>query len=135
MKNEIELVERTYRAYFTVFQMGNTRAITPYWHTPSIFVSPAGTFALTSTKEAEQFFERSIYALRQRGYARSVLTSVQVKQVADDLALVHANGERYTKDGDLFERMSAVYTMRQTDETWRIVTAVMMDPDRSLVFG
>jgi uncharacterized NTF2-like protein DUF6841 len=132
MKNEIELVERTYRAYFTVFQMGNPRAITPYWHTPSLFVSPAGNFALTNVKEAEQFFERLIYAMRQTGYARSVLTSVHVKQLADDLALVHARGDRFTKEGDLLERMSGVYTMRLTDETWRIASAVMIDPECAL---
>ena len=132
MKNEIELVERTYRAYFTVFQMGNPRAITPYWHTPSLFVSPAGNYALTSVKDAEQFFERLIYAMRQNGYARSVLTSVHVKQVADDLALVHARGERFTKEGDLLEKMSGVYTMRLTDETWRIASAVMIDPECEL---
>lgn len=130
MKNQIELVERTYRAYFTVFQMGNPRAITPYWHTPSLFVSPAGNYALTSVKEAEGFFERLIYAMRQNGYARSVLTSVDVRQVADDLALVHARGDRFSKEGELMERMSGIYTMRLTDETWRIASAVMIDPER-----
>jgi hypothetical protein len=135
MQNVTEVVERAYRAYFTVFQIGNPRAITPYWHTPSIFLSPAGTFALTSPKEAEQFFERQIYAMRQRGYARSVLTSVKVKQLADDLALVYSNGERYTREGELFERMSAVYTLRQADDAWRIATAVMTDPERPLAIG
>jgi len=135
MQNEIELVERTYRAYFTVFQMGNPRAITPYYQIPSIFVSAAGTFALTSVKEAEEFLERSIYALRKRGYARSVLTSVQAKLLADDLALVHARGDRFTKEGDLFERMSGLYTLRQTEGTWRIATAVMTDPERALAFA
>lgn len=132
MANETELIERTYRAYFTVFQMGNPRAITPYWHLPSIFVSPAGNFALTNLKEAEQFFDRLLFALRQRGYSRGVLTSVHVKQVADDLALVHARGDRFMKDGELLERMSGVYTMRLIEETWRISTAVMIDPERTL---
>lgn len=131
MQNENELVERTYRAYFTVFQMGNPRAITPYFQIPSIFLSPAGTFVLASVREAEQFLERTIYAQRSGGYARSVLTSVQVKLLADDLALLHARGDRFTKEGDLFERMSAVYTLRKTEETWRIATAVMTDPERS----
>ena len=132
MPNETELIDRTYRAYFTVFQMGNPRAITPYYHMPSLFVSPAGTFVLASVQDAEQFFERSIYAMRQRGYARSVLTSVQVKQLSDDLALVSARGDRFTREGDLFERMSGVYTMRQSEGTWRIVSAVMTDPERPL---
>ena len=130
MQSEIELIERTYRAYFTVFQIGNPRAITPYYHIPSIFLSSAGTFVLASVQEAEHFLERSIYALRKRGYSRSVLTSVQVKQLADDLALLHARGDRFTSSGDLFERMSAVYTLRQTEGTWRIAAAAMCDPDR-----
>jgi hypothetical protein len=132
MQSEIELIERTYRAYFTVFQMGNPRAITPYYHVPSMFLSSAGTFALTTAQEAEQFFERLIYALRNRGYARSVLTSVQVRLLADDLALVQALGDRFTKAGDLLEKMSAIYTLRQTEGTWRIATVVMTDPERQL---
>ena len=132
MKNELDLIERTYRAYATVFQMGNSRAITPYWHLPSIWVAPEGNFALTNNNDAEQFFERLLYALRQRGYSRGVTTSVHVKQVADDLALVHARGERFMKDGELLERTSGLYTMRLIDETWRIATAVMMDPERTL---
>jgi ketosteroid isomerase-like protein len=131
MASEIELIERTYRAYFTVFQMGNPRAITPYYHIPAAYLSPTGTFVLTSVQDAEQFFERLIYGLRSRSHARSVLTSVQVKLLADDLALVNARGDRYTKDGNLCERMSSVYTMRQTDGTWRIATATNYDPERS----
>jgi ketosteroid isomerase-like protein len=132
MTNENELIERTYRAYFTVFQMGNPRAITPYYHLPSVFISPAGTFVLAGQQEAEQFFERLIYGLRSRGYARSVLTTVQVKQLADDLALVNARGERYTREGDLLEQLSGLYTMRKVDGTWRIATATMFDPERPL---
>ena len=135
MPSETELIERTYRAYFTVFQMGNPRAITPYYQIPSVFVSPAGTFVLNSVQDAEQFFERTVYAMRQRGFSRSVLTSVQVKQLSDDLALVNVRGDRFTREGDLFEHMSAVYTMRQSEGTWRIVSAVMTDPERPLALG
>ena len=137
MPSETEqLIERTYRAYFTVFQMGNPRAITPYYHLPSVFLSSAGTFVLAGQQEAEQFFDRLIYGLRSRGYVRSVLTSVHVKQVADDIALVNAVGERYKADGNLLEKLSALYTMRKSDDsTWRISTALMYDPERRLELG
>jgi ketosteroid isomerase-like protein len=135
MTNESELIERTYRAYFTVFQMGNPRAITPYYHLPSLFISAAGTSVLTGQQDAEQFFERLIYALRQRGYARSVLTSVQVKHLTDDLALVNVCGERYKRDGELLEQLRALYTMRKLEGTWRIASATMYDPERPLELG
>ena len=135
MTDENELIERTYRAYFTVFQMGNPRAITPYYHLPSLFISPAGTSVLNAQQDAEQFFERLIYGLRQRGYARSVLTSVQVKHLGDDLALVNARGERYKRDGELLEQLSALYTMRKLDGTWRIASATMCDPERGVQLG
>ena len=136
MSSEHELIERTYRAYFTVFQMGNPRAITPYYHLPSVFISEAGTFVLAGQNEAEQFFDRLIYGLRSRGYVRSVLTTVHVKQVADDLALVNARGERYKSDGKLLERLSALYTMRKSEDgTWRITSAMMYDPERTLELG
>lgn len=132
MPSEIEVIERTYRAYFTVFQMGNPRAILPYYHTPSLFLSSAGTSVLGNAQEAEQFFERLIYALRGQGYARSVLTGLQVRLLADDLALVNARGERFTREGKLAAHMIELYTMRQTEGTWRIATATMYDPERAL---
>jgi hypothetical protein len=133
--SEPELIERTYRAYFTVFQMGNPRAITPYYHTPSVFLSSEGTYVLPNVHEAEQFFGKLLYGLRGRGYARSVLTDVQVKLLSEELALVNARGERYTRDGALLERLSALYTMRKAEGTWRIATATMYDPERPLQLG
>lgn len=128
MSSEVELIERTYRAYFTVFQQGNPRALIPYFHTPSVFLSPGGTFVLSSVNEAEQFFSRLMYNLRSRGYARSVLTCVQVKLVSAELALLNARGERYRRDGELLERLSALYTLRKVETTWRIATTTMCDP-------
>jgi hypothetical protein len=133
--SEHELIERTYRAYFTVFQMGNPRAITPYFHTPSVFLTPEATFVLPTQHEAEQFLGKLIYDLRARGYARSVLTDVQVKLLSDGLALVNARGERFRKDGELLERLSALYTLRKVDGSWRIATATMYDPELPLQLG
>jgi hypothetical protein len=133
MSTEIELIERTFRAYFTVFQMGEPRAITTYYDVPCLFVSSnGGSHAVTSGREAEQFFERSIYALRLRGYSRSVLTHVQIKQMAVDLALINARAERFQRDGELLERISALYTMRKATGTWRIATVAMYDPEQAL---
>jgi SnoaL-like domain len=132
MPSENELIERTYRAYFTVFQMANPRAITPYYHIPSQFISGTHTQLLTTLQDAEQFFERLFYALRSGGHTRSVLTSVQVKDLADDLALVHSRSDRFASDGNLLEQQAALYTMRKIEGTWRIATAIMIDPERRL---
>ena len=133
MSQETEdLIEKTYRAYFTVFQIGDPRAITPYFHVPSMFLSAAGTYALNNVREVEQFFDRLLYALRTRGYARSVLSHVQVKLLADDVALVNARAERFQRDGELLENISALYTMRKSETTWRIATVTMYEPSRTL---
>jgi ketosteroid isomerase-like protein len=132
MSNEAELIERTYRAYFTVFQMGDPRALMPYFHVPSVFLSAAGTYALNNLRETEQFFDRLFYALRTRGYARSVLNHVQVKLIADDMALVNARAERFQRDGELLENISALYTMRKAEGTWRIAVVTMYEPARAL---
>jgi hypothetical protein len=129
MPSDNELIERTYRAYFTVFQMGNARAITPYYDIPSAFLTETGNHILASVQDAEQFFERMIYRLRSRGYARSVLTSVQIRSLGADLALLHARGERLKREGDLLERLSALYTMRRIEGTWKIATVTLCDPE------
>lgn len=126
--SETDLIERTYRAYFTVFQMGDARAITPYFHVPSLFISAAGTHALNNVREVEQHLERVVYSLRQRGYTRSVLCEIQVKPLADDLALVNARAERFTRSGELLEQISALYTFRKATGTWRIASLTMYEP-------
>ena len=132
MSTEAETIERTYRAYFTVFQMANPRTITPYYHVPCMFISSAGTYALGSVQDAERFFERLLYDLRSRGYVRSVLEEVQVKQLSEDLALVNARGTRFKKDDQLLHPMRGVYTMRKQEGVWRIAVAVMFDPEYPL---
>ena len=132
MSSEVETIERTYRAYFTVFQMANPRAITPYYLVPCMFISPAGTFALGSTQEAEQFFERLIYSLRSRGYVRSVLEDVQVKQLSEELALVNMRGARYKSNRELLERVHGIYTLRKQDGVWRIAVTTMFDSNYTL---
>lgn len=127
--SETDLIERAYRAYFTVFQMRDPRAITPYYHIPSLFVSSAGAFALTGVRDAELFFERLIYTLRERDYARSVLTRVEVKMLAEDIALVNAAADRYTREGQLSERTSSLHTFRKEEGTWRITMTMMYDPE------
>jgi hypothetical protein len=129
MSSEVELIESTYRAYFTVFQIGDPRAITPYFDIPCLFISAGSLTALNTVRDAELFFERLIYALRTRGYARSVLTSVQVKRIADDVALVNAQAERYKRDGDLLESICGLYTLRKTQSTWRIASTTLYDPE------
>jgi len=135
MPSEIELIERTYRAYFTVFQQGNPRAIIPYYHAPSVFLSSEGMYVLPTVHDIEQFFGRLMYGLRSRGYVRSVLTTVQVKQLSPELALVNAGAERFRRDGELLERLSALYTLRLAEGTWRIATATMYDPAMPLELG
>jgi ketosteroid isomerase-like protein len=129
------LIERTYLAYFTVFQMGNPRAVTPYYHTPSVFLSAQGMFVLPTTHELEQFLGQFMHALRARGHARSVLTDIQVKQLSEQLALVNVRGERYRRDGELLEQVTALYTLRQVGGSWRIAAVTMYDPEHPLQLG
>lgn len=135
MSSEIETIERTYRAYFTVFQMANPRAIIPYYCVPSLFLSSAGTFALNNAQDAEHFFERLLYGLRARDYVRSVLEEVQVKQLSEDLSVVNVIGARYKRDRELLERFRGLYTMRKQDEVWRIAVATMFDAEYPLQLG
>lgn len=127
MSSEIETIERTYRAYFTVFQMASPRAITPYYHVPGMFISPEGAHAFGSAHEAEHFLERLLYALRSRGHVRSVLDDVQVKQLSEELATVEMRASRYKADRELLERVHGVYTLRKQAGVWRIVVATMFD--------
>jgi hypothetical protein len=60
------------------------------------------------------------------------LTDLQVKQMSRDAALVSVGRVRYTTSGEELERLGEPYTLRKTDDGWKVVAAMIHGPDAVL---
>jgi ketosteroid isomerase-like protein len=129
MTDDKEAITRTYTAYFQAFQTLNPQAVLPYYHVPSMLLSPQGVTIMATATEVEALFSQIIEGLKARNYARSELTDLRVQQLSDSIAMLSISGVRYTTDGEQLERLGVTYTLRKTDASWQIVLTTIHDPD------
>jgi NTF2-like protein (DUF6841) len=97
-----------------------------------MFVSPQGVRVLATPSEVESLFNRLMESLTARGFAQSWLTDFEVKQMSEDIALVSVSRVRYKTDGSELEQLGETYTFRKTENDWKIVAAMVHDPDTVL---
>ena len=69
---------------------------------------------------------------RRLCFAQSRLTDFEVKQMSEDIALVSVSRVRYKTDGSELEQLGETYTFRKTENDWKIVAAMVHDPDTVL---
>ena len=132
MAEQERVIAQTFTSYVEAFQTLNPRAALPYCHVPCIFIASQGVLVMRTPDEIETFFARVTEGLKARSYARSELKTFQVKQMSGDAALVSVGRVRYKTDGHELERVGETYTLRNTGEGWKIVVAMIHDPDTAL---
>ena len=84
---------------------------------------------MSNATEVESWLDKMMDGLKARGYARSELTDVEAIPLSGTIVSVSVSRARYKTDGSQLERLGETYTFRKTDSGWKIVAAMMHDPD------
>ena len=132
MLGEEEAISQTFTNYTQAFQTLDPRAVLPYFHVPCMFIPPQGVRVLATAADVEALLTQVMKGLKARSYARSELMDLHVKQMSGNTALVSVSRARYTPDGRELERLGETYTLRRTEGGWKIVVAMIHDPDTIL---
>ena len=135
MANQQEEIKQFYASYLDAFHSGEAKAMVPFYHTPCLFTADQGVTLLSSEEEAENFFAQVIEGLKSKNYGHSEVTDIQIKELSSDMALFSGLAKRYTKTGEEFERISATYTMRKSNNAWQFVSVVAHSPETLVRFG
>jgi ketosteroid isomerase-like protein len=122
-------ITETFTRYVQAFQTLNPQAVLPYCHVPCLLISPQGVRLMETPAEVEALFARMIEGLQSRRYARSEVTDLHVSQMSEHIAFVSVSRVRYNTDGQELERLGETYTLRKTDDGWKIAVATVHDPD------
>ena len=121
-------VTQTYTDYVQAFHTLDPQAILPYCHVPCMFMPPQGVRVMTTPAGLEAFLARMMAGFKARGYARSEITHLQMKQMSDHVAFLSVSTVGYTTDGQELERLGETYILRKTYDGWKIVVATVHDP-------
>ena len=124
-------VTRVLADYYSAFSTLDVQAILPYYHEPCLLVSPQGVVAAPTHAAMEAAFAPMREGLRARGYGRSELGMLHVKQLSATAALASGVAVRYRADGQELERVGVSYLLHKADDDrWTIAVTVSHDPDK-----
>jgi len=132
MAREEEAITQTFTNYTQTFQTLHPRAVLPYFHVPCMFIPLQGVRVLATAADVEALLTQVMEGLKARSYARSELMDRHVKQMTGNTAVVSVSRIRYATDGRELERVGETYTLRRTEDGWKIAVAMIHDPDTVL---
>jgi hypothetical protein len=98
---------------------------------PAQVVMEGGSVAITDAAGFEQFFLPLAARLREAGFARSVYSDFEFRDLGAGLALASMCWRRLAADGRIIETLGATYILRRTPD-WRIVTLIGHTPGRGI---
>jgi ketosteroid isomerase-like protein len=120
MAPEEDAITQTFSSYMQTFQRLDPRAILAYFHIPCVFIPPQGMRVMATAADVEAVLTQVMEGLKARRYARSELTELHVKQMSGNAALVSVGRVRYATDARELERLGETYTMRRTEDGWKM---------------
>ena len=127
-----EAVE-AFRQYAAVFERLDPSAVVPYFNQPAMLISPQGMVSLATATDVEQFFGRLMTDLRAQAYAKSEFPRLTDHFLSPDLAIVSGIGVWRKTTGEELRRFGLTYTLCRKPQSWKIVLAVIHDPETALV--
>ena len=119
---------RTLADYYSAFSTLEVQAVSPYFHEPSLLISPQAVFAAPTFETVATLFTPTMEGLRNRDFGRSELSIGHVKSLSASATLVTGVAIRYKRNGQELERAGVTYVLHKTEAGWKIAVIVMHDP-------
>ena len=136
MPNEKEKIIQTYRDYCEACESLVPEAVLPFYHTPWLYISSEETSVITTQEETVASFARMMDMLRKADYTRTDIIKISARQMSKDLALESVDLERYDSNeeqlGGIGKTYTYAYTLRKTDDLWKIIVVMAHDPETIL---
>ncbi len=132
MTDEKQCVKETFKQYSDSFALLDPQALVPFYHLPAILIDSKQVFSVNSEAEILGILTPMIEGLKHIGYTHSEITNLNAKLLSDNTALVSGIGIRFKKDGNELGKFGFTYTLRKTDQGWKIIAGIIHDTDKAL---
>jgi ketosteroid isomerase-like protein len=121
--------------YYRAFSTLEVQAVFPYFHEPSLLISPQGVFATPTFAALASIFTPVMEGLRTREFGRSELSVGSVNSLSATATLVTGVAIRYKRNGQELERAGVTYVLHKAEAGWKIAVIVMHDPQQIAPHG
>jgi hypothetical protein len=127
MKSDPQIILDTFHQYARTFEDLNPATVLPFYHYPATLISSEKTVAIKNWIEGFVIFTVVMLDLKWRSYDHSRTTSLSVRQLSENLAIVSGVVIRCRQDDTELERFGLTYTLRQVDSQWKIIVGMLHD--------
>ena len=110
------------------FESLDPAAVALFYHLPCMFIVPGGVALISDSDAARGLASTLIEQARSQDYRRTEILNLEVKTLAEPLAMLSGVFARFNANEIETSRFAFVYTMRRDDTGWRIVVAIAHDP-------
>lgn len=124
MADVVQEVEAFVEDYGPVFSTGDPSVVATKFHEPAMLVSDETVLTMDTREDVTRLFTAVFEDLAERDYGSSTAEDVAVRPLGTDRALATVEWVRYTKDGDVLERLTTTHLFRRTDDGWKMVLLV-----------
>jgi ketosteroid isomerase-like protein len=125
---QISEAAATFRRYAQAFQALDPQAVAKCFNEPAVLISPDNVTALPTAAAVKQAYAQVMADLPAKGYARTEFSPLAERQLSADVVTLSGTGRWQTATGEELSRFGLTYTLRRTNEGWRIVVAIIHDP-------
>ncbi len=117
--------------YYSAFSSLEVLAVRPYFHEPSLLISPQGVFAAPTFAALAALFSPTLEGLRAREFGRSELSVGSATSLSASATLVTGIAIRYRRNGQELERAGVTYLLHKAEAGWKIAVIVLHDAPQS----
>jgi len=130
-----DAVLRMLAGYYSAFSTLEVQAVLPYFHEPSLLISPQGVIAAPTFAALATVFTPTMEGLRTREFGRSELSVGYVKSLSVSATLVMGVAIRYKRNGEELERVGVTYVLHKGETGWKIAVIILHDAHQSPSHG
>jgi hypothetical protein len=120
-----------FRSYAKAFQQLDPGAIPAHFETPALASTPRGLLALSDAAAVERTYAGVMGDAKAKAYARSEFYDLTEQRLAAELSLVTGGCVWIDKSGQVIQRFGISYVLHRSQDTWRVVVALIHEPSSS----
>ncbi|HEY5138117.1 MAG TPA: hypothetical protein VIJ25_02190 [Methylococcales bacterium] len=130
MSNDtIAAVLKTFTDYSNDFGKLEPDLMPKYFHLPAMLMTSGEVALMTENSSVIGVFTQLFAQLEHAGFKESKLNSLQISLVSEKQSIVSGVATRYKQNDSILEHFGLTYTLRRTDNSWKIIVGVLHDPN------
>ncbi|MGB7416774.1 MAG: hypothetical protein WA902_21435 [Thermosynechococcaceae cyanobacterium] len=129
MENQISDIKKAFDAYAQTFNLLDPEKVVPFFHLPSMLMTSDQVAVMQKPEEVLGVFQKLMESLKHKDFDESKIISMNTHQLSDNQGIISGVAKRFNSQGAEIEHFGFTYTLRKTEEDWKIIAGVIHDPE------